>query len=110
MFNATNEFVAFCMPRRGNNDQIRTANSKINSSWAWIELRTIRTVSLFRGVVFGYVIFFITLFCFLGTWQLYRLQWKQNLINEIKKHCDVSIEEVIVAEEKVVFKLPKIVN
>tara|TARA_B110001452_G_scaffold149921_1_gene124757 strand:+ start:22 stop:966 length:945 start_codon:yes stop_codon:yes gene_type:complete len=34
----------------------------------------------------------------------------QNLINEIKKHCDVSIEEVIVAEEKVVFKLPKIVN
>ena len=30
----------------------------------------------------------------------------QNLINEIKKDCDVSIEEVVVAEEKVVFKLP----
>ena len=25
----------------------------------------------------------ITLFCFLGTWQLYRLQWKQDLISEI---------------------------
>ena len=25
----------------------------------------------------------ITLFCFLGTWQLYRLQWKQVLIGEI---------------------------
>ena len=30
-----------------------------------------------------FVIFFITLFCFLGTWQLYRLQWKQDLISEI---------------------------
>ncbi len=28
---------------------------------------------------------FITLFCSLGTWQLYRLQWKQNLINEISE-------------------------
>ena len=32
-----------------------------------------------------FVIFFITLFCSLGTWQLYRLQWKQNLINQIDK-------------------------
>ena len=30
-----------------------------------------------------FVIIFITLFCFLGTWQIYRLQWKQNLISEI---------------------------
>ena len=34
----------------------------------------------------------------------------QNLINEIKKDCRESIEEVIVAEEKVVFKLPKELN
>ena len=26
---------------------------------------------------------FITLFCILGTWQLYRLQWKQDLIAQI---------------------------
>ncbi len=30
-----------------------------------------------------FVIFFITVFCILGTWQLYRLQWKLNLIDEI---------------------------
>ena len=30
-----------------------------------------------------FVIFFITLFCALGTWQLYRLQWKLELISEI---------------------------
>jgi len=30
-----------------------------------------------------FVILFITLFCILGTWQLYRLQWKQDLISEI---------------------------
>ena len=30
-----------------------------------------------------FVYFFIILFCFLGTWQLYRLQWKQVLIGEI---------------------------
>ena len=30
-----------------------------------------------------FVIFFITTFCVLGTWQLYRLQWKLDLINEI---------------------------
>ena len=34
----------------------------------------------------------------------------QNFIKEIKKNCNVSIEEVIVAEEKVVFKLPKELN
>ena len=31
----------------------------------------------------------------------------QDLISEIKEHCNVSLEEVVVAEEKVVFKLPK---
>ncbi len=30
-----------------------------------------------------FVIFFVTIFCALGTWQLYRLQWKLNLISEI---------------------------
>ena len=34
----------------------------------------------------------------------------QNLISEIKEHCNVSLEEVIVAEEKVVFKLPSALN
>ena len=34
----------------------------------------------------------------------------QNLISEIKEHCKVSLEEITVAEEKVVFKLPKEVN
>ena len=34
----------------------------------------------------------------------------QNLLNEIKKEREVTIEEVIVAEEKVVFKLPKELN
>ena len=33
-----------------------------------------------------------------------------NFIEEIKKDCDISIEEVVVAEEKVVFKLPKELN
>ena len=32
-----------------------------------------------------FVFLFITLFCSLGTWQLYRLQWKQDLINQISK-------------------------
>ena len=32
-----------------------------------------------------FVFLFITLFCSLGTWQLYRLQWKQNLINQISE-------------------------
>ena len=30
-----------------------------------------------------FVICFVTIFCALGTWQLYRLQWKQELISEI---------------------------
>ena len=30
-----------------------------------------------------FVVFFIILFCTLGTWQLYRLQWKMELISEI---------------------------
>ena len=34
-------------------------------------------------------------------------QLVQTLISEIKKNCEVSIEEITVAEEKVVFKLPK---
>ena len=37
-------------------------------------------------------------------------QLVQTLISEIKIDCDVSIEEVIVAEEKIVFKLPKELN
>jgi 4-hydroxy-3-methylbut-2-enyl diphosphate reductase len=37
-------------------------------------------------------------------------QLVQNLINNIRKSCNVSIEEIIVAEEKVVFKLPKELN
>ena len=32
-----------------------------------------------------FVYFFILLFLFLGIWQLYRLNWKLNLINEIDK-------------------------
>ena len=32
-----------------------------------------------------FVFFFIILFCSLGTWQLYRLQWKQDLINQISE-------------------------
>ena len=34
----------------------------------------------------------------------------QELLNTIKKNRKVSIEEVIVAEEKVIFKLPKELN
>ncbi len=30
-----------------------------------------------------FVIFFVTIFCVLGTWQLYRLQWKLELISQI---------------------------
>ena len=30
-----------------------------------------------------FVILFVTIFCALGTWQLYRLQWKIELISEI---------------------------
>ena len=31
----------------------------------------------------------------------------QDFITEVKKHCKVSIEEVITTEEKVTFKLPR---
>jgi len=34
----------------------------------------------------------------------------QNLINEIKKHCKVIIEEIVLTKESVTFKLPKILN
>ena len=32
-----------------------------------------------------FVFTFITLFCALGTWQIHRLQWKQDLINQINE-------------------------
>ncbi len=35
-----------------------------------------------------FVIFFITIFCALGTWQLYRLQWKLEIISEITAGLD----------------------
>ena len=31
----------------------------------------------------------------------------QDFLSEVKKHCDVSIEEIVSSEEKVTFKLPK---
>ena len=34
----------------------------------------------------------------------------QNVISEIKKHCNVSMEEIILTKEKVTFKLPKHLN
>ena len=37
-------------------------------------------------------------------------QLVQTLISEIKENCEVSIEEITVAEEKVIFKLPKELN
>ena len=37
-------------------------------------------------------------------------QLVQNLLKEVKKGRDVTIEEVVVAEEKVIFKLPKELN
>ena len=37
-----------------------------------------------------FVIFFVTVFCALGTWQLYRLQWKLELIGEITFGLDSS--------------------
>tara|TARA_Y100000816_G_scaffold277500_1_gene247739 strand:- start:318 stop:971 length:654 start_codon:yes stop_codon:yes gene_type:complete len=38
-----------------------------------------------------FVFFSIILFCSLGTWQIYRLQWKLELINQIKKGLDSEI-------------------
>ena len=37
-------------------------------------------------------------------------QLVQNLISEIKKHCSVSMEEVVLTKENVTFKLPKSLN
>ena len=34
----------------------------------------------------------------------------QNFIIEIKKHCNVSMEEVVLTKESVTFKLPKVLN
>ena len=34
----------------------------------------------------------------------------QNVISEIKKHCNVSMEEIVLTKEKVTFKLPKHLN
>ncbi len=34
----------------------------------------------------------------------------QNVISEIKKHCNVSMEEVVLTKEEVTFKLPKHLN
>ena len=34
----------------------------------------------------------------------------QNFISEVKKHCDVSVEEIITTKEQVTFKLPKALN
>ena len=37
-----------------------------------------------------FVVIFVTIFCALGTWQLYRLQWKLELISEITFGLDSS--------------------
>jgi len=37
-------------------------------------------------------------------------QLVQNFISEVKKYCKVSIEEVVLIKESVIFKLPKILN
>ncbi len=37
-----------------------------------------------------FVVFFVTIFCALGTWQLYRLQWKLELINDIASGLESS--------------------
>ena len=34
----------------------------------------------------------------------------KNFISEVKKHCDVSVEEIVTTKEKVTFKLPKALN
>mgnify|MGYP003309103457 CR=1 FL=1 len=37
-------------------------------------------------------------------------QLVQDLISEVKKHCSVSIEEIVLTQENVTFKLPKSLN
>ena len=37
-------------------------------------------------------------------------QLVQDLISEVKKHCNVSIEEIVLTKENVTFKLPKSLN
>ena len=37
-------------------------------------------------------------------------QLVQNLISQIKKHCNVSMEEIVITKESVTFKLPKHLN
>ena len=37
-------------------------------------------------------------------------QLVQNLISEIKKHCSISMEEMVLTKENVTFKLPKFLN
>jgi len=37
-------------------------------------------------------------------------QLVQNFIDEIKKHCEINIEELVLTEENVTFKLPKFLN
>ena len=54
----------------------------------------------------------------LGCKSFKKVQYKSNLkkittktlINEIKENCEVSIEEIVVAKETVVFRLPKELN
>ena len=37
-------------------------------------------------------------------------QLVQNFITEIKKHCEVVIEEIVLTKENVTFKLPRSLN
>ena len=37
-------------------------------------------------------------------------QLVQDLISEVKKHCRISIEEIVLTEENVTFKIPKSLN
>ncbi len=53
-----------------------------------------------RKISFSIFVFFsIILFCTLGSWQVYRLQWKLNLINEIKSGLET--EPVIYSKENI---------
>jgi len=48
-------------------------------------------LNLKRAFLFQlFIILFVTIFCTLGTWQLYRLQWKLELISEITFGLDSS--------------------